>query len=225
VIPSSHNRDWPWASAADDQRAEAIFSSLHPVLHSHLKPFERALRTRTDRGRFWWELRSCDYYHRFHQPKIAVSLASFHSAFGLDEVGYFQNNSTVFIPSNDLFVLAVLNSPVAWWYMSRTFPHLKDEALYMRVDHLARFPMPHPTESLKETIRGKCRNLKQLLVGPAASLDARIKLESELADLVVEAYGLDAAYRGIMEDAPVLRDPLRVLVDSGKVEANTAAVL
>jgi type I restriction-modification system DNA methylase subunit len=223
VIPSSHNRAWPWASADDDQGAEAIFSSLHPVLHARLKQFELALRSRTDQGRFWWELRSCDYYHRFQQPKIAMSLAAFHSACCLDEVGYFLNNSTVFIPSDDLFVLAVLNSPVAWWYMSLTFPHLKDEALYMHADHLARFPIPHAADSLKETIRERCRTLRQLLVDPTAALDPRVELERELSNLVVEAYGLTTGEQKVMDQAPVLRDPLHVLLNQkGAIELQGA---
>ncbi|HEY5911139.1 MAG TPA: Eco57I restriction-modification methylase domain-containing protein [Verrucomicrobiae bacterium] len=116
VIPSSQNRRWPWTDAGDEDEAESIFAATHPVLHSHLKKFETQLRNRTDQGTYWWELRSCDYYEKFATAKIVVSRISFHSACGLDSVGYFQNDSTVVIPSSDLFILAVLNSRVAWWY-------------------------------------------------------------------------------------------------------------
>ena len=219
VIPSSQNRQWPWAFATDEHAAESEFSGRHPVLHSHLKQYEGALRNRTDQGRFWWELRSCDYYDRFQYAKIAVSRASFHSACGLDEVGYFQNDSTVFVPTNDLFILAVLNSRVAWWYMTLTFPHLKDEALYMHADYLAHFPIPQPSELFKENVREICRALRKIVTDPSAEISTRISLEKKLSDRVWEAYGFNSDEQKILEEISVLRDPIDVI--SSKMEMKT----
>ena len=160
VIPSSQNRTYEWSTAKTVQETESIFARLHPKLYAHLKRFEEGLRSRTDQGKFWWELRSCDYYEEFDRPKIAVGRIAYHSAIGFDEVGYFQNNSTLVIPSQDLFILGVLNSSIAWWYMTLTFPHKKDEALSMDADYMAKFPIPHASEEIKAEIRSCCQSLR-----------------------------------------------------------------
>src|SRR5262249_35663946 len=37
VVPSSQNRRWPWADAANDRDAERVFAATYPVVHAHLK--------------------------------------------------------------------------------------------------------------------------------------------------------------------------------------------
>jgi hypothetical protein len=83
VLKSSGNFAWPWAEAADAQGAEPIFAKTYPALHAHMKGFEEyrdpktgkqaGLRHREDQGRFWWELRPCDYYEAFLRPKLMGS--------------------------------------------------------------------------------------------------------------------------------------------------------
>lgn len=41
----------------------------------------------------------------------------------------FLNNKNIFITSDDLYILSVLNSPMMWWHNWRFLPHVKDEAL------------------------------------------------------------------------------------------------
>ncbi len=210
VIPSSHNQDWPWADAPTEGQAEQIFADTHPILHSHLKKYESPLRNRADQGKFWWELRSCSYYERFQRPKIVIARIAFHSSCGLDSVGYFQNDSTVLVPSTDLFVLAVLNSRLGWWYMARVFPHKKDEALSMDVDYLERFPVPKIAEAEKQSIRERCHRLLDL-VARGASVAEMIELEAELSTAVWMAFRLSPREQTILDVSPVLRDPLHVL--------------
>jgi len=216
VIPSSHNRSWPWSLTRHEQEAEAIFSRAHPLIHSHLKQYEKGLRKRTDKGVFWWELRSCDYYSLFSRRKIAVALISYHSSIGFDDNGYFQNNSSVMIPTEDLFVLAALNSRVGWWYMSLTFPHMKDEALSMEAEYLAKFPIPNIPEAAKESTRESCRMLRQIAANPATSLAERLRFEKQLSDAIWNAYGLGNLDQAILNEVPVPRDPILLLSESLK---------
>ena len=75
TLASSHNREWPWAGMTEDlAKAESTFASAFPSIHSHFKPMERALKKREDQGRFWWELRPCDYYDKFERPKIVYQV-------------------------------------------------------------------------------------------------------------------------------------------------------
>ena len=42
----------------------------HPSIAEYLAPFADAARQRYDKGEYWWELRPCDYYDAFDQPKV-----------------------------------------------------------------------------------------------------------------------------------------------------------
>ncbi len=68
VLKSSADFDWPWSAAGEN--AESVFARTFPSLYRHMKALEERLIARQDRGRFWWELRSCDYYRAFDEPKI-----------------------------------------------------------------------------------------------------------------------------------------------------------
>ena len=62
---------------------------------------EDALRKRQDKGRNWWELRSCAYWDDFEKPKIVYQEIQFHPGYALDTAGQFGNNKTFFIPCAD----------------------------------------------------------------------------------------------------------------------------
>jgi hypothetical protein len=68
VMPAGFTRKT--SGLTDETPAWAWLSAHYPALSTHLAQFETAARKRTDQGEFWWELRSCDYYPAFDQPKI-----------------------------------------------------------------------------------------------------------------------------------------------------------
>jgi hypothetical protein len=76
----------------------------------------------------------------------------FHSWFALDLDGRFLNNKAFLLPTGDLYVAAVLNSSLIWWFLERFIGHMKDEAFAMqgfRVDHL---PVPRPVPAKRDRI-------------------------------------------------------------------------
>jgi hypothetical protein len=150
VLKSSENQAWPWSDAGD--QAEGVFARSYPSLHAHLKPLEPALRKRQDQGRFWWELRSCGYYNRFELPKIIYQVIQFHSAYSFDRGGYLTNDKAFFLPMRDHYLLAVLNSPLMWWYSWRNLPHMKDEALTPRGAPMERLPIAPPSDTARAEI-------------------------------------------------------------------------
>ncbi|WP_208867120.1 Eco57I restriction-modification methylase domain-containing protein [Bradyrhizobium sp. AS23.2] len=139
VMKSSGDYPWPWANAPDEAKAEKIFKETYPILHQHFKGFEeyrdkksgalKGLRHREDQGRWWWELRSCAYYDAFDRPKIMYQVIQYHPRYSIDENGRLGNDKIFFLPSGDRKLLAVLNSPLMWWFNWRHLTHLKDEAL------------------------------------------------------------------------------------------------
>lgn len=127
TIPSSENVDWPWSNAG--AKAEEVFRKTCPAIYDHFLPYKKALIERQDQGRFFWELRSCDYMDHFDKPKIMWQEIQFHSWYCWEDKGAIANNKVFFLPTNDLALLGVLCSPLQWWHLTRVLPHMKDEAL------------------------------------------------------------------------------------------------
>lgn len=142
-IPSSENRTWAWSHLGDD--AEGVFQNSYPSLANHFAPFRDALIQRQDQGRFWWELRSCAYWAEFEHPKIMYPEITWRAQWGLDRNGTVCNNTAYFLPSDDLWILAVANSPLNWWFSWRSAVHGKDEALRFIKDYVQTLPIPQPT--------------------------------------------------------------------------------
>lgn len=108
ALKSSSDHPWPWSTAPDE--AEHIFQQTYPGLYGHLKPYEESLRKRQDKGRFWWELRSCAYWSAFDRHKLMYQEIQFHPSYSLDEGGSLGNNKTYFLATEDPYLLAVMNS-------------------------------------------------------------------------------------------------------------------
>jgi hypothetical protein len=147
TMKSSGDYHWPWAEAG--QQAETVFQKTYPSLYAHFTRHETALRKRQDQGRYWWELRSCAYWGTFAACKLFYQLIQFHSCYALDTKGTFGNNKTAFVPTNDLYLLGVLNSPLMWWHNWRYLPHMKDEALAPNPTVLESVPIAQPSDSIR----------------------------------------------------------------------------
>jgi hypothetical protein len=205
VIPSSQNRAWPWSNAGDEAEAEAIFAQTYPSLHDHLKRFEEKLRKRADKGRFWWELRACDYYDRFDSPKILVQCIAYFSQFALDLDGQYANNKILFIPLGDLYLLAILNSRISWWLINRTFQHMKDDGLSVDVQFLLALPVPEVEATLRVEIE---QTVRSLLTDPSVN---GVQHEFRLNRLVEQAFQLTTREREVIENSLPPRDPIAIL--------------
>jgi hypothetical protein len=156
VFKSSGDHTWPWSDAAEN--AEDVFRRTYPSIHARFKPLEPALRKRQDQGKNWWELRSCAYWNEFERPKIVYQEIQFHPSYAFDRAGMFGNNKTFFVPCEDLYLLAVLNSPLMWWYNWRYLPHMKDEALSPVGFLMETLPIAQPTDTVRErTVQGAQR--------------------------------------------------------------------
>jgi hypothetical protein len=61
-----------------------------------------------------------------------------------------SNDKTFILPTNDRYLIAVLNSPLMWWYNWRYLVHLKDEALSPMGYRMEQLPVAKPPESTCE---------------------------------------------------------------------------
>ena len=141
LMKSSGDHDWPWRGQ-DEAQAEATFAAFLPAVYAHMKGHEQRLRKRTDQGKYWWELRSCAYYELFDAPKIVYQVIQFHPSYAIDESGSLGNDKVYFVPTSDMWLLSVLNSPLMWWHNWRHLVHMKDEALNPSCAKIVGLPIP-----------------------------------------------------------------------------------
>ena len=112
-----------WTQSRQDFQNEAeAWAYLHkayPSIASWLEPFAEKGRKRTDKGDYWWELRACEYYDMFAKPKIMYQKFQVKPCFIYDEEGFFCNDSMWIIPTQSKSLLAILNSKMGWWLITK----------------------------------------------------------------------------------------------------------
>ena len=146
AMKSSGNHEWPWSKAGD--KAEAVFASTYPAVHAHLNQYRDALIKRQDQGEYWWELRACAYWERFDRPKIIYPEITWRAEWCFDARGLYINNTVYILPTEDLWILPVMNSPIMWWFTWRTATHGKDEALRFIREFVQELPIGRPSDEV-----------------------------------------------------------------------------
>ena len=81
-----------------------------------MKPFKTRAQARYDKGDYWWELRACDYYGEFGKPKIIYPDIAKESRIAFDTTGLLVTNTVWLLPSDDKYLLGVLNSSLIFNY-------------------------------------------------------------------------------------------------------------
>ncbi len=181
-MDSSNNNVWPWSNAG--QRAESVFKKTYPALHEHFRQYQQQLSDRKNQVRFWWELSGTSHLSFYDNPKVMYQEIQFHPCYLMDRSGMLANNKVFIIPSDDLYLLGVLNSPLMWWHNWRYLPHMKDEALTPAGFLMANLPIAKPKD---ETRQAANTAVQRLLDVTAEGLKGRRALLDRLkADFAVE---------------------------------------
>jgi len=170
LLKSSANHQWSW-SGRDLEEAEQTFAQTYPALYQHFLPLKDSLQKRQDQGRYWWELRACAYYCAFQAPKILYQEIQFHSAFSLSMEEKYTNNKGFILPTQDLYVLANLNSPLYWWYTWRYLPHMKDEALTPKEELMVNLPIGEPSPETRQITEETALNILRLSQSNSEDID------------------------------------------------------
>jgi type I restriction-modification system DNA methylase subunit len=141
----------------------------------------------------WFEIQdSIDYWQEFSKPKILYQDIAWRPQYCLDRNGRMSNNTVHFIVSDDLWLLAVLNSAAAWWYSWRSAQHGKDEALRLFSSYMRIFPVPMPDRELRESatklVEKLCASTNVIQVVRRAILDwLRVEHNIEKAGLKLQS--------------------------------------
>ena len=170
---------------------------------THLLAFQNAAQKRYDKGDYWWELRACDYYPLFEQPKIMYQVFQVKPCFTLDTRGYFCNNSVWFIPSDEKYLLGLLNSKLGWYLITQYCSQIQG-GYQLIWKYLSKIPIYKIDFSVaSEKIKhDKISDLvTKILLQKAINAPDTSALEAEIDALVYELYGLTAAEIAVVEGA------------------------
>lgn len=204
----------------------------YPAVKAHLAAFRQQLEpkpadwTGSDwpgrkAGSYkWFEIQdSIDYWREFSRPKISYQEIQFHPSYALDTQGLFGNNKTFFVTCDDLYLLAVLNSPLMWWHNWRYLPHMKDEALSPLGFLMEALPIAEPTPVIREACESAVRRLIEITAARQQThrtvLDwLRVEYAIEKPGNKLQALtGLDS--NGFVAEVKRIRGPKRPLTAAG----------
>jgi hypothetical protein len=155
VIPSGWTRK-TYPALLSDSDAWDHFQKHYPSVAAHLLPFEDAARKRQDQGRYWWELRPCDYYGAFDGPKIFWPEMARVPRFSWDESGTYTNNKGYIASVNTPWLLGLLNSRLMWFIVQRVCLNLGERAgmgvFQLFAQYVSLFPVPEASEAEQDAI-------------------------------------------------------------------------
>ncbi|MEW4452754.1 DNA methyltransferase [Bremerella sp. JC817] len=178
-LKSSGDFDWPWKDAGSN--AEAIFEEEYPSVYAYVKKYEDRLRKRSDQGKYWWELRTCNYWDSFDAPKVFWPDICKQPRFNLDTQRYYIGDTAFMVAQNDPFLLGVLASWSTWFCLSKTAQPLRlrgDRWQYrLKKQWLEALPIPNASPAARDSIGSlaeSCNHLGQELFDLQDSVRQRL---------------------------------------------------
>jgi hypothetical protein len=170
----------------------------YPAIKKYLEQWKLDLipknSSRESRGRKpgsyqWYEIQdNVAYYAEFEKPKIVYPEIAKESRFAFDNKSLFFNNKAFIVPLNDLYLLGILNSEIAWKYTKSICTALGDEnkggRLMLQWVNFKRLPIPPASESEKEPI---IKLVQKCLDAKGVNCE---EWEKEIDERVAALYGL-----------------------------------
>jgi hypothetical protein len=137
----------------------------YPSILRHLEKYREGLEPRPadwsggewpgrKPGRYaWFEIQdSIDYWRAFEEPKIVHTDLAWKAEFAFTAKPLYPLNTVYVWPTEDLYLLGVLNSPLLWSYLWRHAQHGKDEVLRLFSEFTTTIPIAQPTAELRDEV-------------------------------------------------------------------------
>ena len=183
----------------------------YPAIKKHLEQFKRQLQPKPKdyKGKEWpgrkpgsykwYEIQdSIDYYEEFEKPKIIYQVFQVTPCFTWDEGGHLCNNAVWIIPKSDKVLLAILNSSLGWYLISKNCTQIQN-GYQLIFQYLEKIPIVNRASTQENKIIQLVDTLLQLtsdlkvdvLPESLQQLQTRIAhIEEKIDQLVYELYQL-----------------------------------
>jgi len=181
-----YNAAWKW------------FRDNYPGIANHLIHYREKAEDRTDKGDYWWELRACDYYDKFLQPKIMYQKFQVKPCFIFEDNGMYCNDSMWFIPSSDKALLGILNSKTGWWLISKYCTAIQN-GFQLIWKYFSQIPIAKGNDYVNKQIISLVDEII-LLKKQSPDVDTSV-LESQIDQLVYQLYDLNDEEIALLENS------------------------
>ncbi|MWG36681.1 Eco57I restriction-modification methylase domain-containing protein [Halomarina oriensis] len=121
----------------------------YPAVEEHLEEYRKGLESRATEQR-WFELQQPQeaYIEFFEGSKILYPEIAPETRFAYDKGPLYPNNKCFFIPTDDQYLVAVLNSSLSLFYLQQVVAKLEgssSDSLYyeFRSQYMEKFPVPN----------------------------------------------------------------------------------
>ena len=114
----------------------------YPAIRKHLEKYRDALEKRSGKQE-WYELQTAPTdTARFTQPKCIYPEMASETAFAFDDEGYYVDSPASLLPTNELWLLGVLNTRAVSWFYARTAPQIRGPFLKFVPRYVSEIPIP-----------------------------------------------------------------------------------
>ena len=215
--PKSKELIKPWLRGRDIKKWKAEWAGLYviftrrgtdidkyPAVKRHLEKFREDLEPKKSdkqtQGRKpgsykWFEIQdNIAYYKEFERPKISWCHFATSPIFSYDSEKFFSNDKAYILPTDDLCLLAVLNSAVTAFIISKLSPPVRGGFHEMRIIFIEQLPIAAASAAQKTAII----KLVETILSAPDSPDVP-RLEAEIDKLVYRLYGLTPEEIAIVE--------------------------
>jgi hypothetical protein len=185
----------------------------YPAIRDWLLPFKDELEKRATKQE-WWELQQAQlaYQPKFGTAKIVWPHFQLERSFSKEAVGFFLNNKCFFLPTDDDYLLALLNSRCFWFQLVSLARLKRGGYLEVEAQYVAQICLPNPPgKSEQRTISklsGSCTTIAQrrlkihLMVCHRILNDLSLPEHQKLTSKLEEFWTLDfAAFRAEVKRA------------------------
>lgn len=192
-----------------------------PAIRDLLLPFKAKLEKRATKQE-WFELQQAQeaYSGPISEPKISFPHFSVQRLFSFETTGAFSNDKTYFLPTEDKFLLALLNSNPLWFILSNIAPAVRGGFHELRAQYVETLPIPSASTLQKaelvaiadaaQTAAGRRYELQQAITRRIPDLAAD-PADAKLTTQLREWWNLPdfAAFKQEAEKALKARIPLQ----------------
>lgn len=203
-MPNHKNKPQPWSGIRNESEAEQIFKETYPAISKHMDNYKDRLKKSANAVPFYWEFPPRNILQELERPKIIYRAVSSSMQAAYDPSYRFLTSATHFIPTDDLSLLAILNSKLFGWYARRKWRHPNPniKALRFAKENMNKAPIAARTEEQKAKLSDL---VQRILNKPDSSEGVDIEqeidqIERKIDELVYEVYKLTPAEIALIEE-------------------------
>lgn len=176
----------------------------YPAIKRHLEQFRPDLEPKKsdkdEQGRKpgtykWFDIQdNIAYFAEFEKPKIVYPDIAQSSKFTWDESKAFLGNTAYIIPTEEQWLVGLLNSSLIWWFYINLSSTIRGGFVRFIAQYMEQLPIPTATATQKAPIIERVRKILSAPDSPAV-----LGLEEDIDRLVYVLYGLTNAEIALVE--------------------------